>query len=221
MAEDKSLLPEKGIENIKTKVSNDRRLLTFLDVLLSSLVITPAVVGTWGGLWCLIDNRTPIFPVWESYMFALMILLAFTLLREVLQYYVSKSYKGKSFPKRVGMFLFRFLYMYIFLVISILQWRGGFPLFDYVLSMIFTENMTTNKLKIVFLTLVLLIVLLCALRSLTTVIAAPFAIATDSVDTTFDFPTRMRVSVSNKILLILILNQKNFEKKCTYIINNT
>lgn len=196
MAEDNLLLPRKGIKNIKKKVSKHRRLLTFFDVLLSSLVITPAIVGTWGGLWCLIDNHTPIFPVWESYMFALMILLAFTLLREVLQYYVSRSYKGESFSKRAGMFLFRFLYTYIFLVISILQWRGGFPLFDYLLDMIFTEDMTVNKVKVVVLTLVLLIILLCALRSLTTVIAAPFSIATDSVDTTFDFPTRMRVSVS-------------------------
>lgn len=196
MAEDNLLLPRKGIRNIKKQVSKHRRLLTFFDVLLSSLVITPAIVGTWGGLWCLIDNHTPIFPVWESYMFALMILLAFTLLREVLQYYVSRSYKGESFSKRAGMFLFRFMYTYIFLVISILQWRGGFPLFDYLLDMIFTEDMTVNKVKVVLLTLVLLIILLCALRSLTTVIAAPFSIATDSVDTTFDFPTRMRVSVS-------------------------
>lgn len=197
MAEDKLLLPgSKGIEKIRKKVGKHRRLLTFFDVLLSCLVITPGIVGTWGGLWCLIDNHTRIFPVWESYMFALMVLLAITLLREVLQYYVSKSYNGESLPKRAGIFLFRFLYTYIFLVISILQWRGGFPLFDYLLEMIFTENMTVNKIKVVLLTLLLLIVLLCALRSLTTVIAAPFAIATDSMDSTFDFPTRMRVSVS-------------------------
>lgn len=196
MVEDKVLLPRKGIEVIKKRVSEDRRLLTFFDVILSSLVITPAVVGTWGGVWCLVDNHTPIFPVWESYMFALMILLAFTLLREVLQYYVSKSYKNEAFCKRVGTFLFRFAYMYIFLLISILQWRGGFLLFDYLLGFVLTEDHAVNKVKIVMLTLVLLIVLLCSMRSLTTVIAAPFSIATDSVDTTFDFPTRMRVSVS-------------------------
>lgn len=196
MAEDKVLLPRKGIEVFKKRVIKNRRLLTFFDVILSSVVITPGVVGTWGGLWCLVDNHTPIFPVWESYMFSLMILLAFTLLREVLQYYVSKSYRNEAFCKRMGMFLFRFLYTYIFLVISILQWRGGFLLFDYLLGFVLTENDAVNKVKIVMLTLVMLIVLLCALRSLTTVIAAPFAITTDSVDTTFVFPTRMRVSVS-------------------------
>lgn len=196
MAEDKVLLPRKGIEVFKRRVIKNRRLLTFFDVILSSVVITPGVVGTWGGLWCLVDNHTPIFPVWESYMFSLMILLAFTLLREVLQYYVSKSYRNEAFCKRVGMFLFRFVYTYIFLVLSILQWRGGFLLFDYLLGFALTENDAVNKVKIVILTLVMLIVLLCALRSLTTVIAAPFAIATDSVDTTFDFPTRMRVAVS-------------------------
>lgn len=85
------------------------------------------------------------------------------------------------------------------MVITILQRRGGFPVFDYLISLLFAENDTENKLKIVVLTLTFMIFLLCAFRSFTSAIAVPFALATDSVDKTFVFPTRMKVAVSENL----------------------
>lgn len=190
-----ALLPRKGIDVLKKRVINDRRLLTFFDVLISTMVITPAVVGTWWGFWSLIES-TPNFPIWESYMLSFMVLLAFTMLREVLQYYVTKYNKNESFWKCVGMFLLWLVYMYVYLVISILQWIGGYFLFDYLLGLILTDDHVANNVKVVLVTLVLLIGLLCSLRSLTSGISVPFTVTTDSVDKAFDFPTRMRVSVS-------------------------
>lgn len=183
------------LDNLPKTPKNSYKL-TIFDILIVCTVITPCVVSCWRGVWTLMDLHSNQFPPWESFLFAVIMHIILAACQNVLHHiFIEKRHKYGKFVS----FLFAKSYTYVFTVISNLQWRGMWILFDHYLGV--TANYKTDDTyKSILIVCGCSILCLMVLRGLKNGLSIPLAVGVDLGDTVFLFPTRFNTSVSNKFI---------------------
>lgn len=171
-----------------TNLDIDRkRLLNICDPLFCALVLTPLILANWASTWVLVDSLYPhFFPIYESLWLSTCIVIFFYVIREVLQYNFTDD-KSHIFKH----FLFvsvKIVYVYVFFLCIIVQWRAGWALIDAYIA-------PKGKSTMILVSGVCLVVL-CFFKGLKNTVACPFVLAADSQCEVFDFPSRFRIGVS-------------------------
>lgn len=187
--EENSLLP--------IAIEPKKQMMSLMDTLLTLFIVSPLIVGQWRGTWDLMDAYSSAFPAWESFLFGGALHLSFAIMRDGLQDLI--KFKTETLPKTVLAYFLRRLYTYLFAAACIMNWRGGWIIFDEWLDIEVSPDgrvKAGKSLPIVIGIYVVSLVILGVLRSLRNTLAAPFVIGLDTKSTAFDFPTRYRISVS-------------------------
>lgn len=184
-----------------SKLTYYKPFMHLIDVLVSVCVSAPLVVTFWRGTWGLIDVYGKVFPTWEAFLFTSAILMCFNLLRELFADILNcfgdekKTTLAQKFGRRV--------YTYAFAVVSILQWRSLWAMFDWFFQIKFAENGLASQesnLLGVYICTGCCFLAVVALKSTRNMLAPPFVITLDKEEFTFEFPTRFRIRVSFSFL---------------------
>lgn len=171
--------------SIKKKLKQPKVLSVF-DALFTAVFITPVVIFTWGSIWPLLDKHYSfLFPVYPSLWISTCILCGFSIVGAILDYFFGGCRQKGLCSKLLYKFV-KFLYVYVFFVCNILQWRGLWALY---------ATYITTRCQVCFVTLFCLVSLVL-LKSLKNGVGCPFVIAVDLEEGFFDFPSRFRVGVS-------------------------
>uniref|UniRef100_A0AAR5Q4G4 Uncharacterized protein n=1 Tax=Dendroctonus ponderosae TaxID=77166 RepID=A0AAR5Q4G4_DENPD len=150
--------------------------LSLVDILLAIFVVTPLVVFAWRGSWGLMDIYVDYFPLLGCFLVGMGIHIFLATCQNSLHRAIVESDKHWTL-KIVSQFLRR-CYTYLFLTATVLHWRGGWGLLDYLTQVQFSEEFVAQpKGSHWFLiTWVLCVVMLVILKGLRNSIAPPFAI---------------------------------------------
>lgn len=172
------------------------------DSILAIFLVGPLVVGFWRGTWQLLQmygSKHPnAIPLWESYFFAVCILLFFGMLRDTFLGYFKKKKKeaekkklANEYSEKEGWCKFlqsqflRKFYTYAFSIACIMHWRASWEI----------HGLYFNDYNDVIVITSLCLLLLIAMRSLRNIMAPPLILVLDNEDVTFVFPTRFRKKV--------------------------
>ncbi|KAI5710391.1 hypothetical protein M8J75_008275 [Diaphorina citri] len=152
-------------------------LLTVIDVLISFLVVAPCTVASWRGLWEYLEHKHEYFPEWIYFLGASFFHFMFSLFRSELLDFSKNLLKKSKFLYNV----FSRVYIYLFLICCIVQWRCIWNLLDTYLG---RDHMT-----LIMYTVPSLIVLY-SFRLFKNVLAPPYYIEMDyNVEDVFNFGT--------------------------------
>lgn len=168
-------------------------LLSILDVLIGTLVITPLVIAYWRGTWGLFDTYVfpdyPLASALTSVGIGFGILFVFNLFQ--------KKIKDTLNPDihRLVFYLLSRLYTKLFSIACVNSWRGIWRTLDIILG---TKNASVTALSVLF-----AFILLIPMKTLRNLSAPPFAIVTDRYKGYFEVPTLFRVRVSEQAFIIL------------------
>lgn len=161
-------------------------LLSILDVLIGTLLITPLVITYWRGTWGLFDTyvfpNQPLASALTSVGIGFGILFVFNLFQ--------KKIKDTLNPDihRLAFYLLSRLYTKLFSIACVNSWRGIWRTLDIILG---TKNASVTALSVLF-----AFILLIPMKTLRNLSAPPFAIVTDRYKGYFEVPTLFRVRVS-------------------------
>lgn len=156
--------------------------LAILDILVSSLVIGPCVVGFWRGTWEFMEAHRDSFPLYWTLWVSSALHLVFALLRDVFADYFQRQKRGLQYT------LVSRCYIYVFAVCCATQWRSTW--------MILEEWFGYDDHDVLLCTIPCTVILF-AFRLFSNTLAPPFCIAIDSkAEDVFVFPTMFNVSVS-------------------------
>lgn len=170
-------------------------LLTVIDVLISFLVVAPCTVASWRGLWEYMEHEPENFPEWIYLIGASSFHFLFSLFRsELLDF--SKNLQKKS---KFWYNMFSRVYIYLFLICCIVQWRCVWRLLDNYLG--------NDHITLISYTVPSLIVLY-SFRLFKNVLAPPYYIEMDyNVEDVFNFGTLWSYPVSCCMPSRFILNE--------------
>lgn len=173
--------------------------LDILDILFSSLIVGPAVIGYWRGTWNLMGY---VLAPSDQYMSAVLSVIIGTVGHFVLTLYQDKlSVAFHPDKHRIAFFVFSRIYTAAYGIICVNGWRGGWLLMDQLLP---------YKIPILLAITLTSAFLLALFKGLRNISAAPFAISTDRSKDYFVIPTMYKTSVCIRLLL---------QKPCPYTIN--
>lgn len=103
-----------------------KRLLNVTDTLISLFIISPLVVTHWRGTWTFMDHHMEYFPPWHTFIFGAVLHTTLVLLRELLHAKLKTNDPEKKTRKRtIFKAICTKIYLYIFSLGCILNWRGG------------------------------------------------------------------------------------------------
>lgn len=172
-------------------------LLTVIDVLISFLVVAPCTVASWRGLWEYMEHEPENFPEWIYLIGASSFHFLFSLFRsELLDF--SKNLQKKS---KFWYNMFSRVYIYLFLICCIVQWRCVWRLLDNYLG--------NDHITLISYTVPSLIVLY-SFRLFKNVLAPPYYIEMDyNVEDVFNFGTLWSYPVSYCMPIRFILKWKH------------
>lgn len=159
--------------------------LSFSDVVISSVIVGPAVVGYWRSVWLLMEVY--VFP--ENILLSSLISTAIGNLGHLVFAFSKGFFEKYCHPDR-NVFLFygvSRLYTVGFAFVCVNGWRGPWSILDLYTEMELTSVAASTLVGVIA---------LAAMRTLRNVGAPPFAITMDSVDGYFDVLTMFRVTVS-------------------------
>ncbi|XP_014273211.1 uncharacterized protein fusl isoform X3 [Halyomorpha halys] len=144
-------------------------IITILDILISSFIVTPLLITFWWGTWSY-QVYSNSFPVsWSLYISTVLIFLL-TLLREPLY--------EKRMSGVLGLLIAR-IYIYLFAILCITQWNALFTILDL-----------TMNIQMTLITVAISITLMSYLRSLGTLLGPPYFLFLDHKrKTVFIYPT--------------------------------
>lgn len=154
--------------------------LTFVDILFSATVAAPSIVCYWRGTWNTLD----------FYLFEETILSAFTSLAigifghmtfTLFQHKLTHAFHPDK--HRIAYLLCSRMYTYVYGIVCVNGWRGGWMLLDTYIPL---------KITIVFAITFISVILLALLKSLRNISASPFAISTDNSKDYFLVPTMFK-----------------------------
>lgn len=171
-------------------------LLSILDILIGTLVITPLVIAYWRATWGLFDTYVfpdnPLSSALTSVGISFAILFVFNLFQKKIRETLNPDIH------RLLFYTLSRLYTKLFSIACVNSWRGVWDILDIVLG---TDDPRWTALSVLF-----AFVLLIPMKTLRNLSAPPFAIVTDRYKGYFDVPTlfRIRVSVND------IVKPKNF-----------
>ncbi|XP_076274721.1 uncharacterized protein LOC143205353 [Rhynchophorus ferrugineus] len=178
--------------------------LSVVDILLSIFVVTPLVVATWKGLWGLMDLYGAYFPPVAIFIVGITIHVVLALCQDTLHEIVIESEKHWTL-KLVSHFLRRF-YTYIFLVITIFHWRGGWMLLDYYTNVVYGPNgeAKNENSHWILLAAGICFVILAFMKGWRNATAPPYSICLDKGNYVFKFPTMFKCNMNKNITLYLL-----------------
>lgn len=111
-----------------------KRFLNVSDTIISLFLISPLVVAHWRGTWVFMDHHKEYFPPWHTFIFGAFLHLTLVLLRELLH---DKLSMGKTdqqhrctFKQTIIKYICTKVYLYIFSVGCIMNWRGGWAMME-------------------------------------------------------------------------------------------
>lgn len=156
--------------------------LSVLDMLISMLIVSPAVVGYWRSVWELMDihvlPENPLISATVSFVIGVCGQVLFSL-------------SGKTFTETFHLNRNRFVFYVVsrsytvcYSFIGINSWRGLWYLFDM------------NSNRFIFMSTVTAVITLIVIRGLKNISSSPCVIVTDGVDGYFNVTTMFRISVS-------------------------
>lgn len=161
-------------------------LLSILDILIGTLIITPLVITYWRGTWGLFDTYvfpdSPLFSALTSVGIGFGILFIFNVFQKKI-----KETLNPDIHRLVYYILSR-LYTKLFSIACVNSWRGMWRTLDILLD---SKNSQLTALSVVF-----AFIFLIPMKTLRNLSAPPFAIVTDRYQGYFDVPTLFRVRVS-------------------------
>lgn len=107
-----------------------KRFLNIIDTFISLLLVTPLVVAHWKGTWVFMDNHKEYFPPWETFILGGFVHLTMVLLRELVHRKLTHKDGERTRLRRIIKFLSTKIYLYVFSVGCILNWRGGWAVLE-------------------------------------------------------------------------------------------
>lgn len=158
--------------------------LAIVDILISSFIILPLVISFWRGTWEYLYYSQK-FPIVPSFIVGIVLHIFFTILRGPL-------YQNKR-PGLIGLIIAR-IYIYIFSIISIMQWRGYFALIDQYLAP-----------KVIYISFSTCLLVLIGIKGVGSLVGLPFIVPMDHRQKdVFIYPTMFqRDSAENVWMYIL------------------
>ncbi|XP_030766772.1 uncharacterized protein LOC115890629 [Sitophilus oryzae] len=178
--------------------------LSVVDILLSIFVVTPLVVASWRGLWGLMDFYGFYFPPFSIFVVGITIHVILALCQDTLHDAIIESEKHWTL-KLVSHFLRRF-YTYIFLIITIFHWRGGWMILDYYTNVQYTDDGVTKKENSQWILLICTgcFITLACMKGLRNATAPPYGICLDKGNFVFKFPTMFKFNAQTNTMLYLL-----------------
>lgn len=158
--------------------------LSVVDVLFSALILAPSIVTYWRGTWNLMDHvlfEDAILSAFASLAIGIFGHMFFTLSQHR---FTATFHPDKH---RITYLLISRMYTYVYGIVCVNGWRGGWMLLDAYIPLTFNSYFCITFMSVAVLAL---------LRGLRNVSAAPFAVATDNSKNYFVVPT-MYKKVSN------------------------
>ncbi|RZC34628.1 hypothetical protein BDFB_010283 [Asbolus verrucosus] len=191
---DQKYLSSKYVALVKKKQVR-KPLLSTVDIIVCLVVLSPCVVGSWRGIWQLMDINCKHFPGWPSFLLGGFIHLVFILIQDTLNDVIKK--KSSNIWKKMFNLIVARIYIYIFTVACNMHWRGGWMLIDEYFGIQTSPSGTVLKKGSGFFVTIFggCFFLTIALRSLCNCIAPPFIFCLDRKDTLFTIPTRFNAKV--------------------------
>ncbi|XP_014273204.1 uncharacterized protein fusl isoform X2 [Halyomorpha halys] len=159
-------------------------IITILDILISSFIVTPLLITFWWGTWSY-QVYSNSFPVsWSLYISTVLIFLL-TLLREPLY--------EKRMSGVLGLLIAR-IYIYLFAILCITQWNALFTILDL-----------TMNIQMTLITVAISITLMSYLRSLGTLLGPPYFLFLDHKrKTVFIYPTMFQKGSTENLWVYLL-----------------
>lgn len=166
--------------------------LMFVDVMFSSLVIAPLIVTYWHGTWMCMDHvlragGDHTFWVEHSEVLSLFIGVFGHFFFTMTQKWWQRAFHPDR--HRIAFFVTSRLHTYVYGIVCVNTWRGGFQLLALYMP-------TSLTLPLIIVSLVSLVLL----KGLRNISAAPFAVVTDHSKDYFLFPTMFK-KVCARVLL--------------------
>ncbi|XP_046664319.1 uncharacterized protein LOC124357000 isoform X4 [Homalodisca vitripennis] len=163
--------------------------LTVMDILLSSLVVGPCVVGFWRGTWEYMEAYRSAFPLWWTLWVSGALHLVFTLLR---QEFAEQFRRGG-----LRYIIISRCYIYVFSVSCAMQWRSTW--------MILEDCINCYDVRYILLVTVPSTLVLFAFRLFCNTLAPPYCIALDfKPEDVFMFPTMFNISGTRETWLYVL-----------------
>lgn len=108
-----------------------KRFLNLMDTLISLFIISPLVVTYWRGTWVFMDNHKEYFPPWHTFIFGGVLHTTLVLLRELLHAKLKTiNPQKKTRTTTILKAIFTKIYLYVFSLGCILNWRGGWAVLE-------------------------------------------------------------------------------------------
>ncbi|CAH0396169.1 unnamed protein product [Bemisia tabaci] len=170
-------------------------LLSFLDILMTTLVISPLVISYWRGTWFLMDiylfPESPMRTALASIAIGFLPIFVFTLLQGAFADWLHPS------KHRLLWYGASRLYTAAFGVACVNSWRGVWKTLDLYTGLETFEVSATTLFGVLF--------LLC-IKCLRNISAVPFAIVTDRPEGYFAVPTMFKTSPKDNNIVLYSLD---------------
>ena len=164
----------------------DTEVLATTDFFVSSLLVSPLVIGHWRGTWMLSEYYK--VPWWTGFLLGTILHFVFALLKDLLQELFKKKEKNECFLlKSILSFLCFRVYTWVFGIACISHWKGAWEMMDKC-----SGRESGSVLAVTFVS----VGVLSWMKTLRNLNASPFNINLDGMDPRFTFPTMFRTSVS-------------------------
>lgn len=166
------------------KMSFHEILLELIDTFFATIILAPLIVGYWRGTWDLMEvylfrGEKPASQI-ASLVIGIIGHLVFTIFQD--------AFKKNLNPDkhRLIYYVASRLYTYIYGIVCVNGWRGGWQLLDHYT----THNVT----YVILITLACALILAC-IKSLRNITASPFVLVNDQSQEYFDVRTMFKLSV--------------------------
>lgn len=173
-----------------------------VDLVVCLLLATPCIVGFWAASWALLDLHRGFFPTWPTFLGASAAQTMDYPLQQALKKLIAKKTSNKP-QKFLKIFCLR-MYLYFMGLVSILQWRSGFELFEGLLKLKKTKNeiIWVDDLKYLIGAIIIMVLVLILLRSSKNLaVVPPFAFALDRKNTIVSTTTRFKCKVITYLIV--------------------
>lgn len=184
------------------KIKRNKKLINYLDSIICLIIFGPLTIFFWRGTWELMDIYYVHFKGWPTFFFSLSAQFSYSIVREPLQNYLNLNntlFITKILPK---------IYIYTFGVISVMQWRSVWVLVDdyFIVDYDGPYVIRVVHFKELIIIWLIIILLLCLLKSFKNILSSPLAIDVDYQDMAFYYPTRYNIKVKLKYYNLISFN---------------
>lgn len=108
-----------------------KRFLNLSDTFISLFIVSPLVVAHWHGTWVFMDHNPAYFPPWYMFILGALLHLILVMLRGLMHDKLSMSPKGeRTLKQKIIKYICVKVYLYVFSVSCILNWRGGWSMME-------------------------------------------------------------------------------------------